>query len=52
MSREGNVAVVEAYLRGLSSKDISKVPFAADVTFEGPRVPKLRADAKTTSQIG
>src|SRR5260370_16957226 len=41
MSREGNVAVVEAYLRGLSSKDISKVPFAADVTFEGPRVPKL-----------
>ncbi len=41
MSREGNVAVVEAYLRGLSSKDISKVPFATDVTFEGPRVPKL-----------
>jgi len=24
MSREGNVAMVEAYLRGLSSKDISR----------------------------
>ena len=41
MTREEKVAVVEAYLKGLVSKDISKVPFAADVTFEGPRVPPL-----------
>ncbi len=33
--------MVETYLKGLASKDISKVPFATDVTFEGPRVPPL-----------
>jgi hypothetical protein len=41
LSREEKVAVVEAYLKGLAGKDISKVPFASDVTFEGPRVPPL-----------
>ncbi len=41
MSREEKVAIVEAYLRGLAGKDISKVPFAANITFEGPRVGKL-----------
>lgn len=41
MSREEKVAVVEAYLKGLAEKDISKVPFAPDVAFEGPRVPPL-----------
>lgn len=41
LSREEKVAVVEVYLRGLAGKDISKVPFAADITFEGPRVGKL-----------
>ncbi len=41
MTREEKVAVVEAYLNGLVSKDISKVPFATDITFEGPRVPPL-----------
>jgi hypothetical protein len=41
LSREEKVAVVEAYLKGLAGKDISKVPFALDVTFEGPRVPPL-----------
>jgi hypothetical protein len=41
VSREKKVAVVEAYLRGLAGKDISKVPFAVDITFEGPRVGKL-----------
>jgi SnoaL-like domain len=35
------VAVVEAYLNGLAKKDLSNVPFAADITFEGPRVPRL-----------
>jgi hypothetical protein len=41
VSREETVAVVEAYLRGLAGKDISKIPFAANITFEGPRVGKL-----------
>lgn len=41
MSREDKVAVVDAYLKGLAGKDISKVPFAMDITFEGPRVPPL-----------
>ena len=41
VSREEKVAVVEAYLRGLAGKDISKRPFAVNITFEGPRVGKL-----------
>ena len=41
MSREEKVAVVEAYLDCFVSKDLSKVAFAEDVTFEGPRMPKL-----------
>jgi hypothetical protein len=41
LTREEKVAVVETYLKGLHSKDISKVPFATDITFEGPRVPPL-----------
>jgi len=38
LSREDKVAVVEAYLNGLAARDISQVPLAIDVTFEGPRV--------------
>jgi len=41
MSRSENIAVVESYLNGLASKDLSPVPFAPDVTFEGPLMPKL-----------
>ena len=41
MSREGNVAVVEAYLTGLTKKDLSNIPFALDSVFEGPRVGRL-----------
>jgi hypothetical protein len=41
MSREEKVALVEVYLKGLEGKDLSHVPFAVDVTFEGPRVPPL-----------
>jgi limonene-1,2-epoxide hydrolase len=41
MSRAENIAVVESYLKGLASKDLSSVPFAPDVTFEGPQMPKL-----------
>ncbi|MGA7313536.1 MAG: nuclear transport factor 2 family protein [Silvibacterium sp.] len=41
MSREQKVAVVEAYLDCFATKDLSEVSFAEDVTFEGPRMPKL-----------
>src|SRR5215469_17458805 len=41
MSRDEVIAVVEAYLNGLAKKDLSNVPFAPDITFEGPRVPRL-----------
>jgi predicted ester cyclase len=45
MSREQKVAVVEAYLDCFRTKDLSKVSFAEDVTFEGPRMPKLTGRA-------
>ena len=45
MSREQKVAVVEAYLDCFTTKDLSKVSFAEDVTFEGPRMPKLEGRA-------
>jgi hypothetical protein len=41
MSRAENIAVVESYLNGIASKDLSSVPFAPGITFEGPRMPKL-----------
>jgi len=41
VSRDEAIAVIESYLNGLAKKDLSNVPFAADVTFEGPRVPRL-----------
>src|SRR5580698_4074897 len=41
MSRSENIAVVESYLNGLANKDLSSVPFAPGITFEGPLVPKL-----------
>ena len=41
MSREQKVAVVDAYLDCFVTKDLSKVRFADDITFEGPRMPKL-----------
>jgi predicted ester cyclase len=41
ISREQKVAAVEAYLDCFVSKNVSQVPFAEDVTFEGPRMPKL-----------
>jgi hypothetical protein len=41
MSREEKIAAVEAYLRCFATKDLSKASFAEDVTFEGPRMPKL-----------
>lgn len=41
MSREQEVAVVDVYLNCFLTKDLSKVRFADDVTFEGPRMPKV-----------
>ena len=41
MSRDEIIAIAEAYLNGLAKKDLSNVPFTADITFEGPQVPKL-----------
>jgi hypothetical protein len=45
MSRSENIAVVEAYLNGLVRKDLSSVPFAPSITFEGPLMPKLAGRA-------
>lgn len=39
--RDEVVHAVEACLQGLKYKDLSKVPFAPDVTFESPLSPKL-----------
>jgi hypothetical protein len=39
--REKKIAVVETYLECFRTKDPSAVPFAEDVTFEGPLMPKL-----------
>ena len=35
------IATVEAYLNCFVNKNLHQVPFAEDVTFEGPRMPKL-----------
>jgi predicted ester cyclase len=42
--RDERVRIVESYLDGLRNKDLSKVAFASDVTFEGPLSPKLTGD--------
>jgi len=42
--KSANVAVVESYLRGLKDKDLSGVPLAPDVTFEGPLTPKITGE--------
>jgi hypothetical protein len=34
-----NVEAVESYFNGLKQRDLSKVPFAPDVIFEGPLAP-------------
>ncbi len=40
MTRKEKVGVVEAYLRGLGSRDFRHVSFAPDVTYESPLTPK------------
>ena len=42
MSRPEKIEAVDRYFSGLSNKDLSSVPFAADVSFEGPLMPKLK----------
>jgi ketosteroid isomerase-like protein len=42
MSRDQKVRVVEAYLESFLSKDLSAVSLAENVTFEGPRMPRLQ----------
>lgn len=49
MSREQKIAAVEAYLNCFATKDLSSVPFAEDVTFEGPGMTKLTGK---TSMLG
>jgi len=41
MLREQKIRLVEAYLESFLTKDLSNVSFADEVTFEGPRMPKL-----------
>lgn len=41
MSRSEKIAIVESYLNGLASKDLTSVPFAPGITFEGPLMRKL-----------
>jgi limonene-1,2-epoxide hydrolase len=43
--KSANVVVVESYLRGLKKKDLRDVPFAPDVTFEGPLTPKITGES-------
>jgi ketosteroid isomerase-like protein len=45
MLREEKIAVVDAYLDCFRTKDLSGLSFAEDVTFEGPRMPKLEGRA-------
>ena len=42
--RDELIRIVECYLDGLKNKDLSKVAFASDVTFEGPLSPKLTGE--------
>jgi hypothetical protein len=39
--RDEVIRVVEGYLEGLKTKDLTQVAFAGDVTFESPLSPKL-----------
>jgi hypothetical protein len=41
MTREALVTVVERYFEGLRTKDLSRVPFATDVSFESPLSPRM-----------
>lgn len=52
MSREEKVSVIEAYLDCFATKDLSRISFAEDVTFEGPRMEKLVGRATVLGFLG
>jgi hypothetical protein len=41
MTRSEKIAVVDRYFKGLVDKDLTFVSFAANISFEGPLMPKL-----------
>ena len=41
MTRSEQIAVVDRYFNGLVHKDLTSVPFADNISFEGPLMPKL-----------
>jgi glyoxylase I family protein len=45
------VRAADAYLAGLARKDLSQVPFAADVTFESPLSPETRGAARVRALL-
>ena len=45
MSRNEQVAVVEAFFAAIVSKDLSRLPVDPDLTAESPLTPKLRGRA-------
>jgi hypothetical protein len=45
MSRSEKIGVVDRYFKGLTDKDLTSVPFAANISFEGPLMPKLTGRA-------
>ncbi len=52
MQRSENIAVVESYLKGLASKDLTSVRFADGVTMEGPLMPKLAGRETIVGVLG
>ncbi len=45
MSREEKVALVEAFLDCLTSKQLDRLPIAPDLTIESPMIPKVSGHA-------
>ena len=44
-SRDGTVAVVEAFLNCIASKDLARLPVDPALTVQSPLIPKLRGQA-------
>jgi catechol 2,3-dioxygenase-like lactoylglutathione lyase family enzyme len=51
MAPNDAVSAVDAYLAGLSRKDLSAVPFAPDVTFESPLSPAITGAASVRALL-
>jgi hypothetical protein len=54
MSRSENVAVVEAFLNGIVSGDLERLPIDGDLTVQSPLTPKLsgRAALEYLKRVG